>query len=275
VLALTSPWYHWQWVSCSTGTNLSPLMRCFTFTGIASGNWRSSSRKRRVFLLSSRPAVGSAPRQVNYPAASGGALAAAAKGTPSEQPALSSIFRFLVLDVPFDQIGGNVIAGRSNIVAISPQLATPMRPTQPRKLGIQLAHRHALHYVHHLRRRITGRTTDEQVYVIYFHRQRFYLPVPRRANLTDEVLQSLRYIPSKYLPPIAGYPDKMVCQSVDRVCTTSGFLHAGDYSMARSRGPLRGSHAAGRKKQRTAVPAFGGPAFLPAASGGVSSRRLS
>jgi len=154
---------------------------------------------------------------VNYPAASGGALAAAAQGTPSKQPALSRVFRFLVLDVPLDQIGGNVISSRSDIVAIGPQLAAPMRPTQPRKLGIQLPRRDALHYVHHFRRCIIGRTTDKQVYVIYSHRQRFYLPVPRRANLTDQLLQSSRYIPGKYLAPIAGYPDKMVCQSVDSV----------------------------------------------------------
>ena len=202
-------------------------------------------------------------------------MAAAAQGTPSQQPTLSSVFRFLVLDVPLDQIGGNVIASRSNIVAIGPQLAAPMRPTQLRKLGIQLPRCDTLHYVHHFRRCVIRRTTDKQVHVIYPHRQRFYLPAPRRANLTDQFLQPSRYIPSEYLAPITGYPDKMVCQSVNRMCTTSGFLHAGDYSMARSRGPLRGSHVAGRAKQRTAVPAFGGPAFLPAASGGVSSRRFS
>ena len=214
-------------------------------------------------------------QQVNYPAASGGALATAAQGTPSKQSALSCVFRFLVLDVPLDQIGGNVIASRSNIVAIGPQLAAPMRPTQPRKLSIQFPRRDALHYVHHFRRCITGRTTDKQVYVVYSHSQRFYLPIPRRANLTNQFLQPSPHIPGEYLAPIAGYPDKMVCQSVDRMCTTSGFLHAGDYSMARSRGPLRGPHVAGRTKQRMAVPAFGGPAFLPAASGGVSSRRIS
>jgi hypothetical protein len=168
-----------------------------------------------------------------------------------------------------------VIASRTHIVAIGPQFAAPMRSTQPRKLGIQLPRRDALQCIHHLRRCITGRTTDKQVYVIYSHCQRFYLPVPRRANLTDQFLQPSRYIPCEYLAPIAGYPDKMVCQSVDRMCTTSGLLHSGDYSIARSRGPLRGSHVAGRTKQRTVAPAFGGPAFLPAASDGVSSRRIS
>ena len=202
-------------------------------------------------------------------------MAAAAQGTPSKQPALSSVFRFLVLDVPLDQIGGNVIASRSNIVTISPQLAAPMRPTQLRKLSIQLPRRDTLHDVHHFCRCITRWATDKQVYVVYSHRQRFYLPVPRCANLTDQFLQPSRHIPGEYLTPIAGNPDKMVCQSVDCMCTTPSFLHAGDYSMARSRGPLRGSHAASHTKQRMAVPAFGGPAFLPAASGGVSSRRSS
>jgi hypothetical protein len=168
-----------------------------------------------------------------------------------------------------------VIASRPNIVAIRPQLATPVRPTQARKLGVQLPRRDALDHVHHLRWCITRWATDKQVHVVYSHRQCFYLPIPRRANLTDQLLQPSRHIPVEYLAPIAGYPDKVVCQSVDRMRTTPGFLHAGDYSMARSCGPLRGPHVAGRTKQRTAVPAFGGPAFLPAASGGVSSRRFS
>jgi hypothetical protein len=214
-------------------------------------------------------------RRVNYPAASGGALAAAAQGTPSKQPALPSVFRFLVLDVPLDQIGGNVITSRTDIVAISPQFASPMRPTQPGKLSIQLPRCDTLHYVHHLRRCITRRTTDKQVHMVHSHCQRLHLPVSRCANLTDQFLQPLRYISNKHLAPVARYPDKVVCQSVDRMGTTSGSLHVGDYSIARLRGPFHGPHVAGRTKQRTAVPAFGGPAFLPAASGGVSSRSFS
>jgi hypothetical protein len=64
----------------------------------------------------------------------------------------------------------------------------------------------------------------------------------------------------------------VIRQSINRVRAPSSF-HDGDYSMARSRGPLRGPQVTGRTIRRTAMPAFGGPAFLPAASGGVSSRR--
>jgi len=215
------------------------------------------------------------PRIVNYPAASGGALATAAQGTPSKQPVLSSVFRFLVLDVSLDQIGGNVITSRTDIVAIGPQFAAPMRPTQPWELSIQLPRCDTLHNVHHLRRCITRRTTDKQVHVVHSHCQRLHLPVSRRANLADQLLQPLRYISNKYPAPVARYPHKVVCQSVDRMGTTSSSLHVGDYSMARLRGPFHRPHVAGRLQQRTAVPAFGGPAFLPAASGGVSSRRFS
>jgi hypothetical protein len=74
---------------------------------------------------------------------------------------------------------------------------------------------------------------------------------------------------------VAWNPDKVICQSINRVCTTSRFHHESNYSMVRSRGPLHGPHVAGHTIQRTAVSAFGGPAFLPAASGGVSNRRFS
>jgi hypothetical protein len=65
----------------------------------------------------------------------------------------------------------------------------------------------------------------------------------------------------------------VILQSIDRVCTTP-CLHDDDYRMTRLRGPLHGPHIADRLDQRTDVPAFGRPAFLPAASGGVSSRRI-
>jgi hypothetical protein len=66
----------------------------------------------------------------------------------------------------------------------------------------------------------------------------------------------------------------VVCQSIDRMCATS-CLHMLDYSITRLRAPLHRAHIANRGDYRTAAPAFGGPAFLPTASGGVSSRNLS
>jgi len=168
-----------------------------------------------------------------------------------------------------------VITCRTNIVAISPQLAAPVRPTQARELRVQLSCCQALDHVHHLRRRIAWRTTDKQMHVVLSYCQCLYLPISRRADLTYQLLQPPSNVPGEHCATVAGYPDKVICQPIDCMCASSGFHHDGDYSMARSRGPLRGPHIASRATQKTAAPAFGGPAFLPAASGGVSSRRFS
>jgi hypothetical protein len=61
----------------------------------------------------------------------------------------------------------------------------------------------------------------------------------------------------------------VVGQSIDRV-SSSPCLHGGHYSITRSHHPNVAYHY----RQRTAVLACGGPAFLPAASDGVSGRRI-
>jgi hypothetical protein len=167
-----------------------------------------------------------------------------------------------------------VITCRPNVVAIGPQLATPVRPTQPWVLSIQLPRCDTLDHVHHLCRRISRRTTDQQVHVVRLHCQRFYFPIVACTYLADQPLQPLGYISSQYLAPVARYPHKVIRQSVNRMCTASGFHHNGDYSIARSSGPLRERHIADRASQPAALLTCLGPAFLPAASGGVSSRRI-
>jgi len=168
-----------------------------------------------------------------------------------------------------------VITRRSNIVPSGPQTSTPVRSTQARELSIQLPRCNALDHIHHLRWCITWRTADKQMHMVRSHCQRFYFPIPSRANLANQLFQPLRYIPSQHLAAVPGNPHEVICQSVDCMGTSSGLHHDPDYSMARSRGPHCGPHVAGRPIQRTKAPAFGGPAFLPAASGGVSSRRFS
>ena len=163
---------------------------------------------------------------------------------------------------------------RSNIVASGPQFAPPVCSTQAGKLGIQLTRRNALDHIHHLRRRIAWWATDEQVHMVCLHGQGFYFPIPRHAYLTDQLLQPQSYITSQHLAAVARNPNEVMCQSVNRMCAPSCF-HDGDYSIARSCGPLCRLHFAGRANQRTALPVCGGPAFLPAASDGVSGRRIS
>ena len=80
-------------------------------------------------------------------------------------------------------------------------------------------------------------------------------------------------IPIQDPTAIARNPDKVIGQSIDCMGATS-CLHGADYIMTRARGPLRGPHSAGHAS-RSLFPPCGGPAFLPAASGGVSSRRIS
>jgi hypothetical protein len=163
-----------------------------------------------------------------------------------------------------------MITCRPYIVASSPQLAAPMRPTQAGKLSVQLPCRNTLQDIHHLRRRISRRTTNKQVHMIRPHRQCFHFPVPRCANLADQFLQPLCYVPRQYLAAVPWNPDEVVGQSIDCVSSSPCF-HGSDYSITRSRHP----NVACSHRQRTAVLACRGPAFLPAASGGVSGRRIS
>jgi hypothetical protein len=162
-----------------------------------------------------------------------------------------------------------MIACRPYIIASCPQLAAPVRSTQAWELSVQLPRRNALQHIHHLRGRISRRTTDEQVYVIQPHRQYFHFPVPRCANLADQFLQPLRYISRQHLAAIPWYPDEVVGQSVDCVSSSPCF-HGSHYSITRSHHPNVAYH----HHQRTAVLARRGPAFLPAASDGVSGRRI-
>jgi len=167
-----------------------------------------------------------------------------------------------------------MFARRTNIVPISPQLATPMRALQTRKLRIQLSRSNAFNHVHHSCRSIARRTTDKQVHVVFLNRQRLDLPVPRRTDLTNQSLQPSCNIANQDLTTVARNPDKVIGQPVYCMSATTCF-HTADYSILAPRGPLRGPHVARRYRRRASVSAFGGPAFLPAASGGVSSRRTS
>ena len=167
-----------------------------------------------------------------------------------------------------------MFTSRPNVIPVRPQLPTPVCPAQTRKLAVQLLRCQALDHVHHPCWRFSWRTTDEQVDVIHLYRQRFYLPIPRRTDLADHYIQSLGHFFPQHLPTIPRNPDEVICQTVYCMRASSCF-HSQNYSMARSRGPHCAPHVAGRGDYRAAVPAFGGPAFLPTASGGVSSRRIS
>ena len=62
------------------------------------------------------------PAPANYPATSGGAFPPGRNRDTSEQPFLPSTLSLLGSDVLPDQVRGTMIPGRSNIVAIGPQL---------------------------------------------------------------------------------------------------------------------------------------------------------
>jgi hypothetical protein len=166
-----------------------------------------------------------------------------------------------------------MLASGANIIAIGPQLASPVRASQARKLSIQLSGSNALDDIHHLCRSVAGWTTDKQVHMIYLDCQRLNQPLPRLADIANQFLQSLCNISLQYLTAIARNPYKVIGQSIDCMGATACF-HSADYIMTRARGPLRGPHSAGHAS-RSLFPPCGGPAFLPAASGGVSSRRIS
>jgi hypothetical protein len=169
-----------------------------------------------------------------------------------------------------------MISCRSNIIASGPQLTTPMCLSQPGKLGIQLTRRDTLDHIHHLRWCITGWTTHKQMHIVRLHCQGFDFPLVSRTNLVDQFLQPLGHITNKHPATISRNPNKVICQPIDCMCSSPGLHRDGDYSIARSSSTLCGPYPGHTSQcQRTAVPTHGGPAFLPAASGGVSSRRIS
>jgi len=167
-----------------------------------------------------------------------------------------------------------MLTSRSDIVSVGPQFAAPVCPLETRKFSVQLSRCDTLDHVHHLRWGIARRTADEQVHVIDADRQSFYLPISRLADFADQILQPRPNFTTQHLTSVARNPDKVICQSVDGMCTTSRF-HTLDYRMTRLRGPFHGPHGAQLDDYCSRSPAFGGPAFLPTASGGVSSRSIS
>ena len=166
-----------------------------------------------------------------------------------------------------------MLACRANIVASSPQLASPVHALQARIFGVQLTRGDAFDHIHHLCGRISGRTTDKQVYVVFLYRQRLDLPVARRTDLTNQFLQPSCDIANQHLTTVARNPDKVIGQPVYRMCATTCFHSAQLYH-----DPLHAVHYAARTSldiiaREPRFPPCGGPAFLPAASDGVSSRR--
>jgi len=69
----------------------------------------------------------------------------------------------------------HVFASRPNVIPINPQLPTPVRPAQIRKLAVQLSRCQALEHIHHLRWHISWRTADEQVDMIHLPSVRLFL----------------------------------------------------------------------------------------------------
>ena len=165
-----------------------------------------------------------------------------------------------------------MIASRSNIVAICPQPAAPVRSAQPWILSIQLSRGDALDHIHHSRWRLPRWTANKQMHMVGLDRQCLYFPSSRDAYPSDQLFQLVDHISYQNLAAVPRNPNKVIGQTINRMCTTP-CLHATGYNTTRSRSPLRGPHIASRPSRWGSTPASGGPAFLPGASAGVSSRR--
>src|SRR5215207_7890284 len=96
-----------------------------------------------------------------------------------EERICARLFPLLIVDIAFDYISGHMITGRTDIVAICPQLTSPMGATELLAKGSkQFAGCQTLDDVHHIRRSIPRRATDKQMDVIRLNTQRFDLPFP-------------------------------------------------------------------------------------------------
>jgi len=196
--------------------------------------------------------------RANYPAASGGAFPPGRNLGISEQPIFSSTLSLLVVDVLPDQVRGNMIPSRANIVPIGPQLPAPVRSAQAGKLLIQFSGCDTLQHIHHFRWGVARRTADKQVDMVNLYCQRFYLPCSPCADLSNQSVQPICHLFPQHLTAVPRYPDKVVRQSIDRVCASSRSHLDNYHSKTRSRAPLRGAHNADHLRRSTWAPAFGG-----------------
>jgi len=179
----------------------------------------------------------------------GGAFPPGRSRNTSEQPFFPSTLSLLVSGILPDQVRGTMIPSRSNIVAIGPQL--------PVRWGI------------------ARRTADTQMDMVSLYCQRVYLPCSPCSDLSNQSVQPIWHLFPQHLAPVPRYPDKVVRQTIDRVCASSRSHRHNYYGKTRSHAPLRGAHNAHHLRRSTWAPAFGGPPFLPTPTGGVSRRRIS
>jgi hypothetical protein len=131
----------------------------------------------------------------------------------------------LVPDVPLDQIGRDVVASSTDIIAIRPEFATPMRASQLRAVrSKQLARGDALDHVHHRGWRIARWAIHKQVYVVRLNRQCLDNPFPLVTHFADQFLEPRSQAPSKDRPSVAGNPDEVLGQALNSMGTARAFI---------------------------------------------------
>jgi hypothetical protein len=118
-------------------------------------------------------------------------------------------FAILILDVALDQIGRDVVASRTDILAIRPEFATPMRAPQLRTVrSEQLTIYDTLDHVHHRGWRIARRTTHKQVHVVRLNRQCLDNPFTLVTHFAEQFLEPRSQVPGEDRPPVAGSQTK-------------------------------------------------------------------
>jgi len=153
--------------------------------------------------------------RVNYPAASCGAL-----------KIKTELLLLLILYIPTDNFGGNLVPNRSNKISIIPQLSAPKLLLDLWEFFEYYPCRHTLQYLHNPSRRISRRCWQKQMHMILIHLHRINLKFIPLRYLCEACLQPLCQIPLQYHLPLLRGPYHVILEIVNRVTCSSNWAHA-------------------------------------------------
>jgi len=86
--------------------------------------------------------------------------------TTSKKLELFTFRIFVMLDIPFDLIGGNPVADGLKEIAVFPELASPQFLLDPEKLFKDLACTDALQHTHYVRNGVSWREAEKDMDVV-------------------------------------------------------------------------------------------------------------
>lgn len=124
------------------------------------------------------------------------------------------MFKLLILDIPFDNVGGHFVSNRSDKISVTPQFSTPELASQPCKLFKDLASRQILQYSHCLRNGISRWKRKKYVNMIRHDCHLFNVEIVCFCNFLKNLFQTLLKSARQNLLAIFRHPDYVIFRIV-------------------------------------------------------------